>query len=85
MLAMILQQRRPRRAATGPSTRGVTSNDPSDVYSMEDVYQAPENSSKCKVGIELLAHAARPVHLLARHLDDDDDDDGDVADDLPGR
>ena len=49
-------------------------------------YQAPENSSKCKVGIELLAHAAWSVHLLARHLDHHDHDDGDggVGDDLPG-
>ena len=47
----------------------------------ESTYQAPEDSSKGKVGIELLADAARPVHLLARYLLDEVVG---VGDHLPG-
>ena len=48
----------------------------------DSTYQTPEDSSKGKVGVELLADAARPVHLLARHLLGHD---GGVGDHLPGR
>ena len=34
----------------------------------EATNQAPEDSSKGEIGIDLLPHAARPVHLLARDL-----------------
>ena len=49
----------------------------------EATNQAPEDSSNGEIGIELLPHAARPVHLLARHLVmQDEDEDGGVGDHL---